>query len=321
MIRDCIYNTDPHWAAFIKSNDFKGDVNFWRQGTDHKMHLKSGSNFFFRDVHSRSIIGRATFDGAFYHLTIDKAWERFGTRNGVSSLEEFRKRFSIVYNVPINYDFTIGSIVLSEIRWLEDKMRFPTSNALYHPKIVAFKYFEHGSVPELEARFNSNVQPTNSIFPGIVSEPVVGTSPSLTQATTSQIDESINWHIAPAIDLAQPEVGATRILVNEYRVLRDTAISYRVKTTYNFRCQLCSTTIQAPSGKRYAEAHHIKPLGAPHNGPDVFENVLCVCPNCHAKLDYGIIPLDARKIDIDVAHNLGMSFIQYHNDSVFNKVI
>lgn len=37
----------------------------------------------------------------------------------------------------------------------------------------------------------------------------------------------------------------------------------------------------------YAEAAHIRALGSPHNGPDVIENVLCLCPNHHVLFDNG----------------------------------
>ncbi|MBT6251913.1 MAG: hypothetical protein HOI84_01280, partial [Flavobacteriaceae bacterium] len=30
---------------------------------------------------------------------------------------------------------------------------------------------------------------------------------------------------------------------------------------------------------------HIKPLGRPHSGPDVKENLLCLCPNHHDQFD------------------------------------
>ena len=32
--------------------------------------------------------------------------------------------------------------------------------------------------------------------------------------------------------------------------------------------------------------------GIPHNGPDKLENMICVCPNCHVLLDFGVIRLN-----------------------------
>ena len=34
------------------------------------------------------------------------------------------------------------------------------------------------------------------------------------------------------------------------------------------------------------EAAHIRPLGAPHNGPDTLDNTLCLCPNHHVPFDH-----------------------------------
>ena len=54
------------------------------------------------------------------------------------------------------------------------------------------------------------------------------------------------------------------------------------------------------TGRRHAEICHIKPLGRPHNGPDVPENILCLCPNCH-------VLLDEYSLWIDDDHKVGGS--------------
>jgi putative restriction endonuclease len=70
------------------------------------------------------------------------------------------------------------------------------------------------------------------------------------------------------------------------RVIRSTEVGNFIKTLYKYACQVCGTVLETPAG-RYAEAAHIRPLGAPHNGPDTLDNVLCLCPNHHALFDYG----------------------------------
>jgi hypothetical protein len=57
-----------------------------------------------------------------------------------------------------------------------------------------------------------------------------------------------------------------------------------VKRLHDFTCQICGTQLSTPAGG-YPETCHIKPLGRPHNGPDVSESILCLCPNCHVLLD------------------------------------
>ena len=68
------------------------------------------------------------------------------------------------------------------------------------------------------------------------------------------------------------------------RVVRSNAVGDWVKRLHDFTCQICGTRLETPAGA-YAETCHIEPLGRPHNGPDVAENVLCLCPKCHVLFD------------------------------------
>jgi len=74
------------------------------------------------------------------------------------------------------------------------------------------------------------------------------------------------------------------------RIIRDTAQARAVKALYKSRCQMCGTRLQCPAGP-YAEAAHIRPLGAPHNGSDTRNNILCLCPNHHVLFDNGAISI------------------------------
>ena len=104
-----------------------------------------------------------------------------------------------------------------------------------------------------------------------------------------------------------------------YRILRDTKIAMRVKNLHNHECQLCDKIIKLPNGRRYAEAHHIKPLGSPHGGPDVAGNILCLCPNHHAELDYGAIPLELKKLRTIDGHQVTDTFVAYHNEYIHGQ--
>lgn len=97
-----------------------------------------------------------------------------------------------------------------------------------------------------------------------------------------------------------------------YRILREGILAKKIKMLHKNECQLCSTSINL-SGELYAEAHHIKPLGAPHFGPDVAENIIVVCPNCHVKLDYFSIELDPEEITKKSGHSIESAYVNYHN--------
>lgn len=72
------------------------------------------------------------------------------------------------------------------------------------------------------------------------------------------------------------------------RVVRSTEVSNQVKRTHNYTCQVCGERLVV-GDVPYAEGAHIKALGRPHNGPDIGDNVLCLCPNCHLLFDYGAL--------------------------------
>jgi len=74
--------------------------------------------------------------------------------------------------------------------------------------------------------------------------------------------------------------------VTTSRIRRDRDLAQKIKDLYQGCCQVCGKTVMTAAGP-YAEAAHIRPLGSPHNGPDVRENLLCLCPNHHKSFDNG----------------------------------
>lgn len=114
-------------------------------------------------------------------------------------------------------------------------------------------------------------------------------------------------------DLVVPE----RKDVTVSRIIRDTTISNEVKKLNDYRCQICGITLEFPNGKKYIEVHHIKPIGKPHNGPDCLENLICVCPNHHALLDYGGISIKQSDLRVALGHKISELYINYHNAEIF----
>lgn len=90
--------------------------------------------------------------------------------------------------------------------------------------------------------------------------------------------------------------------------------------------------MDTPAGP-YAEAAHIKALGVPHNGPDVLDNLLCLCPNDHVRFDRGAIYIDPDHVirqTVDDAplgelrlrsgHTVTDAYIAYHRDHFARRV-
>lgn len=114
-----------------------------------------------------------------------------------------------------------------------------------------------------------------------------------------------------ASDLAEPP---PRQEFTTSRVVRDTALAQRVKAMHGYRCQVCGEAIELPDGTLYAEGHHIRPLGRPHDGPDVEGNILCVCPNHHAELDFAARPINPSELRTAEGHAVGPEYVRYHNE-------
>lgn len=124
----------------------------------------------------------------------------------------------------------------------------------------------------------------------------------------------------PAADLppeaVSPYATPGKTLVKTYRILRDTALARNLKIAHDNRCQICGTRLLAKNGQGYSEAHHIKPLGAPHHGPDSPDNIIVLCPNHHAQMDLGAISISLGQIKLISGHAISQEFIDYHNQKI-----
>ena len=105
------------------------------------------------------------------------------------------------------------------------------------------------------------------------------------------------------------------------RIVRDNEQARRIKTLYDYRCQMCGTRLVGLAGP-YAEAAHIRPLGAPHDGPDIPENILCLCPNHHVLFDHGGVTVDADlsligavgRLIVHLKHLIGAEHLRYRRE-------
>lgn len=111
------------------------------------------------------------------------------------------------------------------------------------------------------------------------------------------------------------------------RRVRNTAITQWVKDLYEHRCQICDQVIELPGGQRYSEGCHIRPLGHPHKGPDSPENVLCLCPTDHVRLDRGALTIEddlslwdlindgpAGTLTMTQPHAIDVAHLAFHRD-------
>jgi len=112
---------------------------------------------------------------------------------------------------------------------------------------------------------------------------------------------------------------------------RNVAIAEWVKKVHNDTCQLCGAQLITPGGTT-SDAAHIKPLGEPHAGPDIVENVMCLCPNHHRLFDRGAwVVLDgfiARNnmdgteiglLHVIAEHAMDPQYFAYHRELIANQ--
>jgi predicted restriction endonuclease len=152
---------------------------------------------------------------------------------------------------------------------------------------------------------------------------------------------AVDINIEEAAD-AEPEavpLGAVELPqrqeVRTSRVIRDSALSRFLKSLYDYQCQVCRFTFTLSKRRRYAESHHIRPLGRPHTGIDKETNMMILCANHHAMMDLGAIAVDPEHmtiISVDRAipeyhrpiqlsrHPIDRQFLEYHLETIFGKV-
>jgi hypothetical protein len=122
-----------------------------------------------------------------------------------------------------------------------------------------------------------------------------------------------------AIDLPSGNERPDQVIATTYRILRDTELTRKIKLLHRNQCQICGQMIHIQGGATYSEAHHIKPLGAPHLGPDKPENILVLCPNHHVLCDYGATTLQLDQIRAVEGHWVSQEYLDYHNAVIVGR--
>ena len=114
-------------------------------------------------------------------------------------------------------------------------------------------------------------------------------------------------------------IPAPRVSIVVSRIVRDTRAAISLKKLYDDCCQLCGITLSI-NESNYCEAHHLRPLGTPHDGPDSWNNMMILCPNHHVLFDYGVpiwrgedkIELNGVLNILQMRHTLEAAYIDYY---------
>lgn len=117
------------------------------------------------------------------------------------------------------------------------------------------------------------------------------------------------------------------------RIDRKQNLVQGLKTLYNNECQICRNRVEIGLNEHYSEVHHVKPLGNHHGGPDIIQNMIVLCPNCHVLFDRGAIGINILNMtvmhcntnnllngkSITLRHKINHEFLQYHNENIYLK--
>ena len=123
----------------------------------------------------------------------------------------------------------------------------------------------------------------------------------------------------------------TRTETTIQKLNRNIKNSEDIKSLYDYQCQVCEIKLDTP--KKFpsiAIGAHIRGVGRPHDGPDVLENMLCLCPNHHEQFDKfsfyidpstlevnGLKEFERKKILTSKRHSIDPEFLKYHLDLYF----
>jgi putative restriction endonuclease len=138
-----IGNTDFEWFNFLRTREPE-DINFWQPGGRLRFHiLKPGAPFLLRLKSPINKIAGIGFFSSHSLLPIDFAWEVFQQRNGMESLDKFRKKINAFRTPDNSLDTypTIGCLILSNPLFFNENDWLP-SPADWQKNLVQGKKYD-----------------------------------------------------------------------------------------------------------------------------------------------------------------------------------
>lgn len=134
-----------------------------------------------------------------------------------------------------------------------------------------------------------------------------------------------------SIELPSGNTETERREVSVNRVQRNQQLVDQMKKLYDHTCQVCGQKRLLSPDEGFSHVHHLMPLGKPHDGPDVPENLVVVCPNHHEDFEHGMLTVDPQSLEIQHSyendvdgrtletredHEPGAQYLAYHNEVI-----
>jgi hypothetical protein len=274
---------DPDWADFQSENHHPSVVYYRRTYNSPYKRFEPGTPVFLcRRGEKEVSLNLFGYFAEHHQLSIDASWEKYERLLGAAGLKEFRQQAHRI----LDGDEELSVAKIDNVRYFEPLLRVSVAGLAVIPGVLqSGKWLDS---PEVE-----------------------GLLESISHFNTEGIQTTPS-------DFYDTDDDVSRKRMTTYRILRDTQLSRQLKQRHHDECQLCGHALPMRGLGTYSEAHHIKPLGKPHNGPDIEGNILVLCPNHHAQCDYGAIRLDLASLKTADGHQVDGEYIDYHNSHIFN---
>jgi hypothetical protein len=250
--------TDIDWYNFFRNNPVPNEVNFWTPTPWNIKKMTEGDKLLFLlKSPYRKVCGYGSFK-YYENLTINEAWERFETGNGVESLIDLKIRCSTYNKKYLSTSLLndekreIGCIVLTDVIFFseEDFISTEELDVSFPRQVVKLKYYDMKLPEVLEG--------------GVL-------------------------HLAEEVTDEETliEGAKKQITVNAYE--RNPLARQRCLNHYGYSCTICKfnfSNVYGDIGNDFIHVHHLKELNqiGEEYEVDPINDLRPVCPNCHAML-------------------------------------
>lgn len=276
--------TDKDWFEQLRSVQ-ADEVNFWKPGQTVFKAIQENELFLFK-LHSpyNYIVGGGFFV-RYSYLPSFLAWQAFGTKNGVSSLDELNQRIQ-KYQKRNQIDFNpeIGCIILTDCFWWDEKDWIAVPKD-WKPNIVSGKTY--GDTEDGKKLFDA------------VQERIASHSAPLNSSTEIISFEESSDRYSSYMTKHRLGQGAFRIAVTE---------------AYQRRC-----AITGEKTLPVLEAAHIKAYS--EEGPNTVQNGLLLKSDFHTLYDSGYLTITpdyhievSQRLHLDYGN--GKDYYKYQGEKV-----
>lgn len=280
--------TDNDWFRFLRNQPDVDEVNFWKPGGNQPFYgLNPGELLLFKLHAPENFITGGGFFIHFTFLPYTLAWETFGLKNGVPSLEQMRRRIEkyrrrnkTSSQEAIDLNSRIGCIVLSQPFFFPDDQWIP-SPPEFRLSTVQGKTFE----PDTETGQRLWAQVVERL----------------------QLNQVLQKTETPRAMFGNPVLVRPRLGQGTFRVL--------VTDNYNRRC-----AVTGEKALPALDAAHIRPVG--EGGQHQIDNGLLLRSDVHRLYDKGYVTVTpdgvfhvSRRLKVDFDN--GEPYMPFNGEKIW----